>query len=223
MNGRASAAKPGAGGRVILRDASALAYSVALAAVINFLLFIIVPALEDALGRRHLLRPAATAANEIPIEVVQPKKPEQEERLQRIRTVGDDRSRKALAAEGMSMRFSPDLGVAGAGTGVGMAQQELAAVIFEEGETDEDVVPVHVPPIEYPERARELGIEGVLLLELVIGRDGKVESVEILKSPHPSIAAQARKAVGQWRFKPAKNKGIPVRVRAVKEILFQLE
>ena len=104
-----------------------------------------------------------------------------------------------------------------------MAEQDLAAVIFEEGETDEDVVSVRVTPIQYPERARELGIQGVLLIELVIGRDGKVETVDIVKSPHPSISAAARKAVQSWRFKPAKNKGIPVRVRARKEIEFKLE
>jgi TonB family protein len=63
----------------------------------------------------------------------------------------------------------------------------------------------------------------VLLIELVIGVDGKVESVEILKSPHASISAEARKHALRWLFRPAKNKGVPVRVRARKEIEFRLD
>jgi protein TonB len=122
------------------------------------------------------------------------------------------------------MRFSPDLDVAGeSGDGIGMETGDLEAVIFEEGRTDEDIVPLNVNPVPYPERARELGIEGVLLMELIIGRDGSVESVEIIKSPHASITSAARKQVAGWKFKPARNKGIPVRVRARKEIEFRLD
>jgi periplasmic protein TonB len=123
----------------------------------------------------------------------------------------------------MAMRFAPDLDVAGGAEGVAMAPQELEAEIFEEGHTDEGLVALNVPPVEYPERARELGIQGTLVVELIVGRDGRVESVDIISSPHPSISAAARKAVAAWRFKPARNKGIAVRMRARKEIEFKLD
>jgi protein TonB len=121
------------------------------------------------------------------------------------------------------MRFAPDLGVAAGGSGVAMETRDLEAMVFEEGETDEDLVPVRVTPVRYPDRARELGIEGTLEVEIIVGRDGKVETVDILSSPHPSISAAARTTISRWLFKPARNKGIPVRVRARQAIEFRLD
>jgi len=193
---------------------------VLLAVAVNFALFIIIPLLHGLFGMFYAPRAAALSPRQVVTEIIQPKKEERKELRSRIRQV--ETSSRRVVSEAMVMRFSPDLEVAGQG-GVQMAAQELEAEIFEEGQTDEDLVPLHIPPIAFPERARELNVEGVLLIEIVVGRDGRVESIDILKSPHPSISAAARKAVQEWRFKPARNKGIPVRVRARKEIEFRLD
>jgi TonB family protein len=191
-----------------------------LALVVNFALFIIIPALHELFGLLYMPRTASLTPRRQAVEIIQPKQEEKRTLRSRIRKV--ETASRRVAPDAMLMRFAPDLEIAGE-SGVQMAAQDLQAEIFEEGETDEDLVPLHVPAIPYPERARELNVQGELLLELVIGRDGRVESVEVLKSPHPSISAAARKAVQQWRFRPAKNKGIPVRVRARKEIEFRLD
>ena len=68
-----------------------------------------------------------------------------------------------------------------------------------------------------------MGLSGTLIIEIVIGRKGEVESVKIVKSPHSSFARQARQTVMGWRFKPGRNKGVPVRVRARKVIEFKLD
>lgn len=191
-----------------------------LACAVNFVLFIVIPALHGLFGTAFTNRDNSAYQKRVVAEIIQPKKEEKKTFRQHIRQVRTAQARSS--AGDMQMKFIPDLDVA-AGDGIAMAQQNLEAVIFEEGETDEDPVPVRTPPIPYPDRARDLGIEGVLQIEIVIGLDGRVESVEIVKSPHPSISSAARRTVSQWRFKPAKNSGIPVRIRAGKEIEFKLD
>lgn len=72
------------------------------------------------------------------------------------------------------------------------------------------VVVVRVPP-EYPELARRAGVEGVVVLHALVGRDGRVLKVRILAS-HPLLDAAAEEAVAQWVFVPAKTAGRPVPV-----------
>jgi protein TonB len=194
-------------------------YKLILACAINFILFCIIPALHDLFGSAFDNNKDLGMQQRVVAEMIQPKKKEKKVVRKKIRKVSSEQSRSTMSS--MQMRFNPDLGVA-EGEGVAVESRDLEAVIFEEGETDEDPVPLHISPVAYPNRAKELGIQGVLLIEIVIGLDGKVESVEILKSPHPSFSSEARKTVKKWRFKPAKNKGVPVRIRARKEFEFQL-
>lgn len=194
-------------------------YKLILACAINFILFCIIPALHDFFGSAFDNTNDLAKQQRVVAEMIQPKKKEKKVVRKKIRKVSSEQNRSTMSS--MQMRFNPDLGVA-EGEGVAVESQDLEAVIFEEGETDEDPVPLHVSPVAYPNRAKELGIQGILLIEIVIGLDGKVESVEILKSPHPSFSSEARKTVKKWRFKPAKNKGVPVRIRARKEFEFQL-
>ncbi len=194
-------------------------YKVVLAFTVNFLLFCIIPALHDLFGAGFNTTNDLANQQRIVAEMIQPKKEKKKEVRKKIRKVSSARSKST--SSNMQMKFNPDLGVA-EGEGVAIQSGELEAVIFEEGEADEDPVPRYISPVPYPNRAKELGIEGVLLIEIVIGLKGKVESVEILKSPHPSFSTAARKAVKKWRFDPAKNKGVPVRIRARKEFEFQL-
>jgi protein TonB len=69
-----------------------------------------------------------------------------------------------------------------------------------------------VAPV-YPEEARRRDIEGLVLLEAILDRDGSIEpSVKVLRSI-PLLDAEAIAAVRQWRFRPARNKaGEPLRV-----------
>ena len=78
-------------------------------------------------------------------------------------------------------------------------------------------------PVAYPLEAREKGIEGTLVVYFIIGHDGKVKSIDVQKSPSPIITREAKRTIVSWRFKPGKKKGIPVNVRAKKEIVFELQ
>jgi periplasmic protein TonB len=64
--------------------------------------------------------------------------------------------------------------------------------------------------IEYTTAARENGIEGRLVLTIVVGPDGSVLDVKVDKSVDPSLDAAAVAAVKTWTFKPAMRCGKPM-------------
>src|SRR5262245_12595166 len=65
-----------------------------------------------------------------------------------------------------------------------------------------------VPP-EYPEIARASGTEGQVLVQALVGKDGKVKDTRVVKSV-PVLDDAAVKAVKQWVFKPALSNNKPV-------------
>ena len=75
----------------------------------------------------------------------------------------------------------------------------------------EKPVPVHTVNPEYPELARKAGIQGLVVVKVLIGTDGSVEEVEVVKS-HPMLDDEAVKAARQFRFTPGKQRDRVVRV-----------
>lgn len=65
---------------------------------------------------------------------------------------------------------------------------------------------------EYSEVARLRGVEGEVILEIVIRQDGGVGDVRILRSLGYGLDERAMQAVEQWRFSPATRLGTPVAV-----------
>jgi periplasmic protein TonB len=77
----------------------------------------------------------------------------------------------------------------------------------------------------YPRRARADGIEGLVLVRVIIGTDGRIEPehTRIVRSV-PALDAAALSAVGQWRFTPALgHQGRPVRVIVEIPLQFSLK
>jgi TonB family protein len=54
---------------------------------------------------------------------------------------------------------------------------------------------------EYPEAARQQGIQGLVVLEATVDKDGEVQQVVVI-SGNPMLATAASAAVLKWRFKP---------------------
>jgi protein TonB len=75
--------------------------------------------------------------------------------------------------------------------------------------------------VQYPSIARQAGIEGTVVVKIVVTEAGKPESPEILKSPSEVLDRAAVTAVMQQMFKPGRQRGravatymaIPVRFR----------
>jgi TonB family protein len=65
---------------------------------------------------------------------------------------------------------------------------------------------------DYTEEARHRGLSGDVVLEIVVRRDGTVGDVRVLQSLGAGLEQRAIAAVRQWRFDPARRKGVPVDV-----------
>lgn len=63
-----------------------------------------------------------------------------------------------------------------------------------------DVVTHSVVPA-YPTLARQMKVQGSVILEAMIGRDGLIEDIHVLSGP-PILAGAAQEAVKQWHFRP---------------------
>jgi TonB family protein len=197
-----------------------------LAVVISFALFISIPIVRDIVGYKRPEIRRAAAQRRIIMEVV--RSPEKKEPAP-IRTMRQIATAAAgppggIGNNGISFKITPDLGVEGAGgVEVAMQGQDLEAMVFDESQTDENVIPLFTPSVEYPQRARELGIQGTLEAVVTIDRNGAVAKIDIVKSPHSSISEEAKRVIATWRFKPAKIKGVPVKVRRIQAIEFKLD
>jgi TonB family protein len=77
-----------------------------------------------------------------------------------------------------------------------------------------------VDPV-YPPLARQARIQGTVRFTGIIGRDGSVQSVQLV-SGHPLLVESARQAVMQWLYKPTLLNGQPVEVVTQIEVGFSL-
>ena len=62
---------------------------------------------------------------------------------------------------------------------------------------------------EYPTVARAAVLEGDVLVQAIVGADGKVSGVQVLQAVHPLLDEAARKAVQQYEYTPGRRNGIP--------------
>jgi protein TonB len=75
---------------------------------------------------------------------------------------------------------------------------------------------------DYTEDARQRGISGDVVLEIVVRRDGSVGDIRILKGLAGGLNDRAVQAVRQWRFSPASRQGAPVDVIVEVAVEFKL-
>jgi len=70
-------------------------------------------------------------------------------------------------------------------------------------------------PVEpnYPLLAKQMKVQGAVVLEALIGRDGNIQDLHVLSGP-TILSAAAREAVKQWRFKPYLQSGNAVETEA---------
>ena len=75
---------------------------------------------------------------------------------------------------------------------------------------------------DYTDQARRANVAGEVVLEIVVRRDGTVGDVRILKRLESGLDQRAIDAVRQWRFAPARLKGVPVDVIVEVSVEFKL-
>ncbi|AKQ69806.1 Ferric siderophore transport system, periplasmic binding protein TonB [Myxococcus hansupus] len=75
---------------------------------------------------------------------------------------------------------------------------------------------------EYPAEARSKGLEGMVILKGVVGVDGRVSNLKVMRGDEP-FASAAMAAAKTWRFKPAIVAGQPTAVFRIFKVPFRLK
>ena len=78
-----------------------------------------------------------------------------------------------------------------------------------------------VEPV-YPPEARRAGIQGSVVLEAMIGTDGRIHDLSVISAPAASLAAASFAAVSQWEYRPYLMSGHAVPVETTVTVKFSL-
>lgn len=77
--------------------------------------------------------------------------------------------------------------------------------------------------MKYPKDCQETGIQGRVVVQFVIGKDGRIMNARVIKSVHPSLDKEALRVVNSMpRWTPGKQKGKPVSVTYTVPLMFRL-
>ena len=82
--------------------------------------------------------------------------------------------------------------------------------------------PIHTPEPEFSEEARKAGTQGTVMLSVVVGADGRVQSACALQSLGDGLGEKAVETVRQWKFEAATHDGNPVPAQIMVEVDFHL-
>jgi protein TonB len=77
--------------------------------------------------------------------------------------------------------------------------------------------------IPYPEEARARGVEGTVVLRVLVDETGTVRSVKHVSGPCGGLDEAAAKAVARFRFRPAMRRGQPVATEIRYTYTFELD
>ena len=77
---------------------------------------------------------------------------------------------------------------------------------------------------EYPAIAKENGITGVVYVSYIVGKDGQVRDVKVVRGVDPFLDKEAIRVVKTIKgYSPGKQRGKPVPVQFTIPIRFQLQ
>lgn len=79
-----------------------------------------------------------------------------------------------------------------------------------------------VQPV-YPAEAKASRLQGSVVMHAIIGKDGNIQSADVISSPSPLLSQAAIDAVKQWRYRPYLLNGTPVEVDTQITVNFTLE
>ncbi len=84
-------------------------------------------------------------------------------------------------------------------------------------------VKIHTPMPSYPERARIPRIQGEVVVQAIVDKNGDVTDVKLIKGLPLGLSEAAIGAIQQWKFKPATLNGKPVAVYYNLTVNFKLQ
>jgi periplasmic protein TonB len=176
--------------------------------------------LEDQIVAPTVMRPTAMPklAVEETVMVAPEIKPPQDGQI------GDPMSKFSLLSDGPGGRSGIGPGCCGGvGPSVGPGLGPGPAGIFPAGKHGVTVPEViYNPEPSFSDEARKAKAQGVVVLLLVVGKDGLPYGIRVGQSLGMGLDEKAMEAVGRWRFKPATLNGQPVATQIAVEVEFHL-
>jgi protein TonB len=93
------------------------------------------------------------------------------------------------------------------------------------GVTNPELIPSSKTQPKYPEIARKAKIQGKVILQAIVRKDGTVGDIQVLQSPGAKFGfdEMAMAAVKTWRYKPGLQNGKPVDVYFTVVVEFVLQ
>lgn len=171
---------------------------------------------------------AGTQATEFVVEKLQkkreqpppPKKKKPRRTPHKAPPVGLPDLGASMALSGLPM---PDVDVSGLLDATG-SRPDPGSMVMTEDAVDSLPRPRRLAEPIYPERARQLGIEGQVTARLLIDAGGSVRRVRLEQaSPEGMFEEVALAALNRWTFEPATYEGQPVDVWARQTVEFRLD
>lgn len=207
------------------------------AALLNGILFLLLPALVISSGEKLQTIDAIPAVNVIRIrhketpprrrEQPPPPKPEEKRPEEKPKTLEIQFKQPKLT---IPFQLSPEM--PSAPSSIEFSHLQVGKTLNLDGaldgvemsQLDNPLIPLsQIPPI-YPMRAKRLGLSGSVKLRFMVNEQGLVENITVVEShPEGVFDNSAIQCVKQWRFRPGTLEGVPVRVWAELPISFQLE
>jgi len=74
----------------------------------------------------------------------------------------------------------------------------------------------------YPPAAKGSHVSGVVILDTMIGKDGRVKDIRVLETPSPLLTSASKDAVAQWQYAPFIVDGQPQEVNTIINVFFSL-
>lgn len=101
--------------------------------------------------------------------------------------------------------------------------KEQEGVVMTSETVDIPPRPLQRTPPKYPRQAQKKGIEGYVVLSLLIDNHGQVQDIMVVESyPAETFESAALDAIRSWAFRPGEYKGQAVPVRVTQTLKFEL-
>ena len=82
--------------------------------------------------------------------------------------------------------------------------------------------PIYSPEPSFSEEARKAKYQGIVVLLVVVGKDGHPYDIQVGQSLGMGLDQKAIEAVSRWRFRPATLNGEPVATKIAVQVDFHL-
>lgn len=135
--------------------------------------------------------------------------------------IGDPLSKLMTPSNGTAVGGGIGTG-SGGGVGSGHGGPGVGSGIFHVGEGVSAPRAIYTPEPEFSEEARKAKYQGVVVLNIIVGTDGRVHNPRVVRALGMGLDEKAIEGVKTWKFDPSKKDGRAVAVEMNIEVAFNL-